>query len=377
MANQSSGNVLSDLVGGLFDLGNTWSGLGFGQHANQSAQSYSAAVARDLAKQQQVYTYENMTYQQILNSLLMSQQYGYNKSLAELANTYEQGLQSSAFGFDKQLQNLSQQLQAKSADQDYNRAIKYIRDSVTAHKAALLANGYNPILAIQHSIPTYTGHTNAASGGSVGVGSASVPGVSGSSVGLGHGGSGSIGTPGASGLGAIGSALGGHGNDIVRNMLQTALVSSEVEKNTAQANESNQRAATEAAHREGRGSEIKSETFRNYSSGAADWFKGIGSAAGGYWAYNKAKQLMHVFRDGKPSAIGKAAEEVMESVARHGNSAGFGSRLLSAIGPLALGLGPAAGIVYGANRIFGNAGDKNSYEERLKNLPSYQVSPLR
>lgn len=288
---------------------------------------------------------------------------GYNKQMAFLqqafaernaaiAHQYEldtlakTGCQSAtqqynAYKYDKRLAKYSQELQALSSQQDYDRAIKYIADSQAAYKQALVANGYNPILALSSSIPSYGGHTNAAS-----IGSVSAP--------VGH-----ASTVAKPTQGSIPSApYSDYGASLTSGMaaaLNFARVASDVKRNESASIADRARAAkdlesakTDVEHRDPVRYKVYSDTAKNIVGTA-------GSAAGGVVLANQAGKLFKAVKSGSVKAAEKAAAPIVEKVATEGNSAFLGSRVLQSVMPVLFGA-PAA---YGTGKAIENYNKKN------------------
>lgn len=317
-----------------------WAGNFFNQHSSQSAQSYSAAVARDLGLMNQYFTAQNMEYSKILQSMLNSESFAHNKSLMQLQNELQSVLNESAFGYDTKLAFLSQLLNKKSADQDYKRSVKYIRDSLLKYKSALIEAGYNPLLALGSSAASYGGHTNGVSAGS----------VSGGSAGLNSVGSGSVsgGSPASSsGVGVVAAKANSPTiSDNIHSAVELAKSASEIKANEARAlSESSnaslnlERARTEANQRTDQGHKIQSETAKNYGSIASGIATGIGTAYGANKAVKVISKAAQAAKAGNIKAATKAAAAEIGSSA---NSAKIGSKIVGTVLPLAASAAVAA-----------------------------------
>lgn len=351
--------AIASALGAAGGIGNDWLGNFFSQHSNQSSQSYSAAVARDLGLMNQYFTYNNMTYSKILQSMLNAEAFGYDKSLMALQNEYQQGLANTSFAYDSALAELSQELNKRSADQDYRRSVNYIRDSLLKYKSALQEAGYNPLLALGSSAASYPGHTNGVSAGSVPSGSSAIANFSSGSA---HGVSPSSPSGGSPlGLNATTSSL----SSGIQAGLNVARASSEIKSNEAQAQkdsaqavEALEKAKTETIQRDPSTSKIKSETVNNYSRVLSGILTGIGTAWG-------ASKLGRIFRS-VPNLINsgngaRAASELSEGLGSSATSASVGSNIVNTLLPSA-----AAAIAVGVGRK-GMSDAKKAVKEKYDN----------
>lgn len=304
--------------------------------------------SRSLMYLEQLYNQLNMAIQQKYAERNAELEYGYNSALQAQSACQQRGLA----GYQN---DLSKELNDYNAARDYRNQVNYIRDSVAAYKSALLANGYNPMLALQSSIPSYGGgaHSAVASGASVGTPSVKV------GLPQAH-------SPRATALSSV-SGLGGFGS-ASRHIANLAEMSSRISANEASATkdkalatEALERAKTEANHRTDTGHKIQSDTARNYGSIASSVATGIGTAYGAKKVADKVKDVVHLAKSGRPvtdSSIKPVAEKVIE---RGSNSAYLGSRLLQTVLPLSL-MG-AAGV--GAGMAIEKANSKRSLSERF------------
>lgn len=333
-------------LGGLGSVGQDWAGNFFSQHQSQSAQSYSAAVARDLGLMNQYFTYNNMTYAEMLQELLNQQSYGYNTELQKLQTELQKDLNKSGFKFDKKLAEYSQLLNKKSADEDYARSVAYVHDALLAHKDALIQAGYNPLLALGSSAAQYSGHTNGVSAGSISGGAAGLSSVSaGSGV---HGSSsvgGSVGTPTVS---AKSSSLAEGlraGIDLAKSASEIENTDANTAKAKADAVESVERAKSEAMHRGPTNSKIESETVNNYGKVASGI---VGSLATAWGASKAGKAIKTLFSNKaptitpsgsiKPATVTPAQATAAVKTATHGvtqsaTSANMGSNMIRTMLP--------------------------------------------
>lgn len=309
----------------------------FGQHQNQSAQSYSAAVARDLGLMNQYFTSQNMGYAAMLNAALMSKEGSINKSLARDQFDYQNLLNESAYGYDKALALLSHGLNTESADADYKRSVRYVGDQLRAYKKALIANGYNPLLALGSSAATYSGHTNPVGNlGAMSGGVAPSASVGGHSVNGGSPASGSgVGVPSASVSSkgpfeeSINSAF-----DAAEKISRIKANESSSKKDEADAALSLEKAQTESNHRTDSGHKIQSETAKNYGNIATGVATGIGTAYGA----NKAVKVINAATNAaKRGNIASAVKTAASEIGSSANSANLGSKIIQATIPIATG----------------------------------------
>lgn len=372
-------SLLAALGGGSASVGNDWLGNFFSQHSAQSGQSYSAAVARDLGLMNQYFTYNNMTYSKMLQSALNSEAFGYDRSLMELQKVLQDSLNESAFGYDSALAYLSQALNKRSADQDYTRAVNFVRDSLVRYKDALIEAGYNPLLALGSSAAQYSGKTNGVSAGGFSPGS-----VSGSSVSSG-GISGSS-PASSSGVGVSSAhALSSSLSSGIHSAMEIAKLSSEIEANEASAqNDSSgaalnlEKAKTEANQRTDSGHKIQSEVAKNYGSIASGIATGIGTAYGARKAAEGVQKAVKYMKSNSGSGnvaskVKQAANVVSREVGNSASSAHVGSRILSSVLPFAAGLTAlpvGAGIGWNEARKFADK-HPQSNTARFMDLPNY------
>lgn len=297
---------------------------------------------------EQLYNQLNMAIQQKYAERNAELQFGYNSALQAQSACQQRGLA----GYQN---DLSKELNDYNAARDYRNQVNYIRDSVAAYKSALIANGYNPMLALQSTIPSLSGgaHSAVASGASVGTPSVSV------GLPQSH-------SPRATALN-YSSGLGGMA-DAARGIANLAEMSSRISANEASATkdkalatEALEKAKTEANQRTDTGHKIQSETARNYGSIASSVATGIGTAYGAKKVADKVKDVVHLAKSGRPvtdSSIKPVAEKVIE---KGSNSAYLGSRLLQTVLPLSL-MG-AAGV--GAGKAIEKANSKRSLSDRF------------
>lgn len=301
--------------------------------------AYFGHVDRGQAEQQQrvqeIYELINMWVQQQYAKENAEAEYWYNSQLSCQSARQSEKL--------AQLQNeLSKELNDYNAARDYENTLKYIGDSLTSWRQALVKNGYNPLLALGTSIPSYGSSSHSAVAG--------MPSVSAPHVSTGH-------APGGSAPGSAALANTSSASSLAQSVqagANLAKLSSEVSRNEAAttkdkalAAEALERAKSEAAHRDPTTGKIDSEKVRNYGSTAASIATGIGTAYGAKKVADKVRDVVHVMKQGRPVGD-KVMKPVVESVVEKGTNSGYlGSRLLQSVLPVAGAMG-IPGVVGGA-----------------------------
>lgn len=303
--------------------------------------SQQNAATKELAKLQQYYAVQN----------------AYLAHQFEQENLATQGcqaksLQASAYQFDRQLAKYNRKLSKLSADEDYARSLNYIADAQAAYKAALLKNGYNPLLALGSSIPSYSGHTNAASGsvGSASAGSAATS----AAPKAGPGGQGANLQLGSAVSSGITSAL-----DFARLSSEIKENESQIEKNKADAVKSLQDAARSADLLEADKSKTQSSTAKDYGDLARDVAMPIVTYEAGKRMAKKGESLKNeivgAIKSGNQEKVKDLLPAYSQPVMKESNSAYLGSRSLQAIMPwlfaLPAAVGSGAAVGYGEKYI--------------------------
>lgn len=297
------------------------------------------------------YNSREAALQEMYQLINMAVQHGYSKEDMESQFGYDSALQAQSACQSRALaerQNeLSKELNDYNAARDYANQVRYIGDAVASYRSALAANGYNPILALQSSIPSLSSGSHSAVAGMPSVSSPSISSQTSP-----------VGSPGSSGgVGHVhGSASG-----IAQSAAEFARLSSEVTRNEAaamkdkaNAAESLEKAKSEVLHREPKKSEIDSTTVKNYGQTAAHIATGIGTAYGAQKVSHAVKSAVSAVRSGAPAAV--AAKPVADVLAPHmtgkaANSGLTGSRIVQTLAPAAAIAVPAAAIATGLGSL--------------------------
>lgn len=122
------------------------------------------------AAKQYEYNLGLMSAQSGYNSSALAQQQSYNASNAESQYNYNLGLMGQQSAYNKE-----------ATQQQYRNSIDYLQNYYGNMRTSLESAGYNPLLAVGQTAPTYTGSALGVSGGSSGLPSSSALGVSGGS----------------------------------------------------------------------------------------------------------------------------------------------------------------------------------------------------
>lgn len=306
--------------------------------------SQTNAATKELAKLQQYYAVQN----------------AYLAHQFEQENLATQGcqaksLQASAFQFDRELAKYNRRLSKLSADEDYARAVQYIADAQSAYKKALIQNGYNPLLALGSSIPSYIGHTNPATG-SVGASSAGSASTS-AAPHAGSGGQGAnlnLGESVGSGVNAFNSAL-----NFSRTASEIKANESQIELNKATAAKELENAIGLREKREPEIDKTKSSTIKDYTSAAHDVLAPVGSAYVGAQLAKNAPKLRNAIQSAVKSGNEQKVKDLLpkyqQPIMKEGNSAYLGSRALQAALPVLFGVGAG----YGTGKVIENYNNKH------------------
>lgn len=169
------------------------SDLGVGLISGAVSNGYAAEAARqqfeynkELMAIQNQYNQKSAAQQYEYNLGLMSQQSGYNSSALAQQQTYNAANAESQYNYNLGLMGQQSAYNKEATQQQYRNSLDYLQNYYGNMRTSLESAGYNPLLAVGQTAPTYTGSALGVSGGSAGLPSSSALGVgSGSSTALG------------------------------------------------------------------------------------------------------------------------------------------------------------------------------------------------